>query len=89
LVVETENFPGLFRIIGDSRVPNDTAQFRRIWLVLYPDFQQPGLHQRVLDWMNQHHTLRRVVYDSRMLYVGLYDRRDAELTPPPWVISPR
>jgi hypothetical protein len=89
LLVETENFPGLFRVIGDSRLPNDTAPFRRIWLVLYPDFQQPGLHLHVLDWMNKHHTLRHVVYDSRMLHVALYDRRDAELTPPPGVISPR
>jgi 4-amino-4-deoxy-L-arabinose transferase-like glycosyltransferase len=88
LLVETENFPGLFRVIGDSRLPKDTAPFRRIWLVLYPDFQQPGLHQRVLDWMNKHHTLSRVVYDSRTLHVALYDRRDAALTPP-GVISPR
>ncbi len=89
LLVETENLPGLFRVIGNSQLPKDTAPFRRIWLVLYPDFQQPGLHQRVLDWMNKHHTLRRVVCDSRRLYVALYDRRDAALTPPPWVISPR
>jgi hypothetical protein len=82
LLVETENFPGLFSVIGDSRLPNDTAPFRRLWLVLYPDFQQSGLHLRVLDWMNQHHTLRRVVCNSRTLYVALYDRRDAELTPP-------
>ena len=82
LLVETDNFPGLFRVIGDSRLPNDTAPFRRIWLVLYPDFQQPDLHLRVLDWMNQYHTLRRVVYDSRTLYVALYDRYDAALTPP-------
>jgi len=89
LVVETENFPKLFGVIGDSRLPNDTAPFRRVWLVLYPDFQQPGLHERVLDWMNKHHALRRVVYDSRTLDVALYDRRDAALTPPPGVISPR
>jgi mannosyltransferase len=88
LLVETENFPGLFGVIGDSRLPNDTAPFRRIWLVLYPDFQQPGLHGRVLDWMNKHHTLRRVVRDSRTLHVALYDRRDAALTPP-GMISPR
>jgi hypothetical protein len=89
LLVETENLPRLFRVIGNSQLPKDTAPFRRIWLVLYPDFQQPGLHQRVLEWTNRRHTLRRVVYDSRTLYVALYDRSDAALTPPPWVISPR
>jgi hypothetical protein len=74
--------PRQFRVIGESRLPADTTAFRRIWLVLYPDFQQPGLHLRVRDWMDQHHRRLRVVHESSNLFVALYERRDAALTPP-------
>ena len=86
---ETEPSPWQFRVIGDSRAPVDTAGVRRIWLVLIPDFEQPGLHLRALDWMRQHHRLLRVVHESSDLAVELYDRRDATVMPPAAVRAPR
>jgi uncharacterized membrane protein len=82
LIQETENTPALFQVMGDSRLPAEREHFRRIWLVLQHDFQHPGLDLRLLQWMNQHHHRLRIVHDSRNLFVGLYERRSAELVPP-------
>lgn len=79
LLVQADNRPGLFGIIGDARVPADAMQSRRIWLVVTPDFLQPGLHQRVVEWMNAHHHLVQLIHNSKTLYVGLYERGDAPL----------
>jgi Dolichyl-phosphate-mannose-protein mannosyltransferase len=82
LLVATEKRPGLLGIIGTGQMPHDSAQYRRIWLVVFTDFLQPGASWRVVDWMNAHHRLQRMVLSSETLYVGLYERGDAPLGPP-------
>jgi hypothetical protein len=74
--------PRLLRVIGHHELPSDTAMLRRVWLVLFPDFQQPGVHLRVLEWMDQHHARQQVVINQSNLFVALYERRDATLVAP-------
>jgi uncharacterized membrane protein len=74
--------PGLLGIIGDGHVPTETASCRRIWLIAYPDFLRPGLHHRAVEWMDAHHLRMKVLQDSPMLFVALYDRDPSAWIPP-------
>ncbi len=71
LVRPTDEEPSLCRAIGNGRLPSQTP--RRIWLVLWPDFQQPGFHNQVLAEMNARHPRHREVFSSPQLLVMLYD----------------
>jgi mannosyltransferase len=71
----------LFHVTGDGQLPKSTTGFNRIWLVLYPDQFHPDLAEQTRDWMNHHHNFVRPLYDSATVFVGLYDRRDPQLTP--------
>ncbi len=73
--------PHLFRVTGDGRLPQSTSGFRRIWLVLYPDQFHPDLAETTHDSMNHHHHFVRALYDSNAVFVGLYERQDAQLVP--------
>jgi uncharacterized membrane protein len=73
--------PHLFRLTGDGRLPQPTDGFRRIWLVLYPDFAHPGVAEKDHGWMDRHHQFVRAVHNSSTVFVGLYDRRDGQLVP--------
>src|SRR5579859_5769184 len=67
----------LFRVTGDGRLPENAADFHRIWLVLYPDQFHPERVQQTIDWMNQHHHLVRWHYSSGTVLIGLYERQGA------------
>jgi mannosyltransferase len=73
--------PHLFRVTGDGRLPAAIGGFQRIWLVLYPDQFHPNLAETTRDWMNHHHHFVRPLYDSNGVFVGLYERQDAQLVP--------
>jgi hypothetical protein len=73
--------PHKFRVIGDERLPQSTTEFRRIWLVLYPDQFHPNLAEPTRDWMGHHHHFIRALYDSGNVFVGLYERQDPQLVP--------
>ncbi len=73
--------PHKFRVIGDERLPQSTSEFRRIWLVLYPDRFHPNLAETTRNWMNHHHHFVRALYDSGTVFVGLYERQDPQLVP--------
>lgn len=73
--------PHLFRATGDGRLPSSTAGFQRIWLVLYPDFAHPGVPEKARGWMDQHHRFVQPLHESSMIFVGLYERNDAQLIP--------
>jgi uncharacterized membrane protein len=79
-IAESEPKPNLFKVIGDGRL--DTARdYRRIWLVLYPDFQQPQRHRAMMAWMEEHHRRIRIVHESPNLLVALYERQGGEIAP--------
>ena len=63
--------PSLCRVIGDGRLA--VCAPKRIWLVLWLDFQQPGFHKQVLAEMNARHARCREVFSSPQLWVMLYD----------------
>ncbi|MBM3860979.1 MAG: hypothetical protein FJ395_15215 [Verrucomicrobia bacterium] len=65
--------PLLYRVIGDGRLPAKEA--RRLWLVLWPDFQQPGFHNQVLSQMNARCSRHREVFSSPQLLVMLYEKQ--------------
>jgi len=71
LVRPDDGEPSLYRAIGNGQLP--TGMPRRIWLVLWPDFQQPGFHNQVLTEMNARHPRHREVFSSPQLLVMLYD----------------
>lgn len=77
----SEDQPTLARVIGRGQLADDA---RRLWLVLWPDFRQPGFHQRVMAWMNTHHRLVQVVHESPQLFVALYERGAGPVMPPSW-----
>jgi hypothetical protein len=79
--------PGLFGIIGDGHIPAETAACHRLWLVVSPDFLRPGFDPWIVEWMNAHHRLVKVVHNSQALYVGLYERSDPAALPSPAVIA--
>jgi uncharacterized membrane protein len=69
----------LFQVTGDGRLPQSTSGFKRIWLVLYPDFAHPGVPEKTRDWMDHHHHFLQPLHNSSMVFVGLYERQDAPL----------
>ncbi|HTS16548.1 MAG TPA: glycosyltransferase family 39 protein [Verrucomicrobiae bacterium] len=71
----------LFAVTGDGRLPQSTAGYKRIWLVLYPDQFHRDLAETARDWMNQHHHFLRALHESNTVFVGLYERRDPQLAP--------
>jgi len=71
LVRADEDTPSLCRVIGNGQLP--AAKPRRTWLVLWPDFQQPGFHNQVLAEMNARHPRHHEVFSSPQLLVILYD----------------
>jgi 4-amino-4-deoxy-L-arabinose transferase-like glycosyltransferase len=81
LLRETEDLPGLFAVIGDSRLHRDARGVDRIWLVAYDDFQQRGLAKRVVGWMNGHHERKEVLFADRRVFVALYQRKDDRAWP--------
>jgi uncharacterized membrane protein len=80
-IPEPENLPHFYGAVGDGRVPRSAGGCKRMWLVLYPDRFHPGVPEKTRGWMDAHHRLVKVLYDSRMVSVVLYERRDAVLTP--------
>lgn len=73
LVGPNDDQPALYRAIGNGRLPAGTP--RRVWLVLWPDFQQPGFHKQVLAEMNARHPRHREAFSSPQLLVMLYETR--------------
>jgi len=73
LVRPSDDEPALYRVIGNGQLPSSAP--RRIWLVLWPDFQQPVFHNQVLAQMNAQHPRRREVFSSPQLLVMLYEER--------------
>lgn len=73
LVRPDRETPSLCRVIGDGRFVEEKP--RRVWLVLWPDFQQPGFHQWVLAEMNARHPQHREVFSTPQLLVMLYQRQ--------------
>jgi hypothetical protein len=71
----------LFQVTGDGRLPSSTGGFQRIWLGLYPDFAHPGVTEKARGWMDEHHQFVQALHDSKMVFVGLYERKDAQLIP--------
>ena len=82
LIRETEDTPGLFRVIGDSGLPQDTSAVKRIWLVAYDDFQQPREARKIAGWMNRFHVRKEVLLADRLNFVALYERKDPRVAPP-------
>jgi uncharacterized membrane protein len=81
-VIDTPVYqPHLFRVTGDGRLPQSTAGFKRVWLVLYPDQFHRDLAETTRDWMNRHHHFVRTLHESGTIFVGLYDRQDPQLAP--------
>jgi mannosyltransferase len=81
VVRQPEQLAHLFAVIGDGHLPQNDANFRRIWLVLYPDFKEQGFDEKVHKWMDGHHQFVRVLHSSPTLFIGLYDRQGPELAP--------
>jgi uncharacterized membrane protein len=81
IVKQPEKLTYLFAVIGDGHLPQNGADFKRIWLVLYPDFKNQGSDEAVHNWMDQHHHLLRVVHNSPTLFIALYERQGPELAP--------
>jgi uncharacterized membrane protein len=73
--------PHLFRVTGDGRLPSSMDGFHRIWLVLYPDHFHPDRAEKTREWMDQHHHFVQPLHDSSTVFVGLYERKDAQLVP--------
>lgn len=81
VVRQSEKLSHLFAVIGDGHLPQNVTDFRRIWLVLYPDFKNQGFDEEVRQWMDAHHHFVRVLRSSPTLFVGLYERQGSELVP--------
>ncbi len=81
IVRQPEKLSHLFAVIGDGHLPQNGADFKRIWLVLYPDFKNPDLDEKVHEWMDLHHHFVQVLHSSPTLFIGLYERRGPELAP--------
>ncbi len=81
VVRQPEKLSHLFAVIGDGHLPQNAVDFSRIWLVLYPDFKNQGFDEKVRQWMDAHHHFVRVLRSSPTLFIGLYERRGAELAP--------
>ena len=81
VVKQPEELPHLFAVIGDGRLPTNSAGFQRIWLVLYPDFKNEGVGEKIRTWMDSHHHFVQVLHNSPTLFIGLYERQGSELTP--------
>ncbi|HXJ41666.1 MAG TPA: hypothetical protein VNH18_20490, partial [Bryobacteraceae bacterium] len=81
VVRQPEKLSHLFAVIGDGQLPQNRADLRRIWLVLYPDFKNQGFDEKVRDWMDVHHHFVQVLHNSPTLFIGLYERQGSELAP--------
>ena len=81
VVRQPEKLAHLFAVIGDGLLPQNDANFRRIWLVLYPDFKEWGFDEKIHEWMDVHHHFVRVLHSSPTLFIGLYERQGSELAP--------
>jgi hypothetical protein len=81
VVRQPEKLPHLFAVIGNGQLPQDGKNFRRIWLVLYPDFKNQDFQEKVRTWMDSHHHLVQVLHSSSTLFIGLYERQGPELAP--------
>jgi mannosyltransferase len=81
IVRQPEKLSHLFAVIGDGRLPQNSADFKRIWLVLYPDFKNPDLDEKVHKWMDLHHHFVQVLHSSPTLFIALYERQGTELAP--------
>jgi hypothetical protein len=81
VVRQPEKLSHLFAVIGDGHLPQNGADFKRIWLVLYPDFKEQGFDEKVHKWMDFHHHFVQVLHSSPTLFIGLYERQGSELAP--------
>jgi len=81
VVRQPEKLSHLFAVIGDGHLPQNGADFKRIWLVLYPDFKEQGFDEKVHKWMDAHHHYVQVLHSSPTLFIGLYERQGSELAP--------
>jgi hypothetical protein len=81
VVRQPEKLSHLFAVIGNGHLPQNGADFRRIWLVLYPDFKEQGFDEKVHEWMDHHHHFVQVLHSSPTLFIGLYERQGFELAP--------
>ena len=81
VVRQPEKLPHLFAVTGDGQLPQDGKNFRRIWLVLYPDFKNQDFHEKVRTWMDGHHHFVQALHSSSTLFIGLYECQGAELAP--------
>jgi uncharacterized membrane protein len=81
VVRQPEKLSHLFAVIGDGHLPQNVTDFKRIWLVLYPDFKNQGFDEKVRQWMDAHHHFVRVLRSSPTLSIGLYERQGSELAP--------
>jgi uncharacterized membrane protein len=83
-VIDTPVYrPHLFLVTGDGRLPQSTAGYKRIWLILYPDQFHRDLAETTRNWMNQHHHFVKALRDSSTVFIGLYERLDPQLAPIP------
>jgi hypothetical protein len=62
--------PLVTQIIGEGRAKMGAG---RVWLVLQPDFQQPGLHKQLLEQVQQGYRQVKVLCQSPQLFVALYE----------------
>ena len=81
VVRQPEKLSHLFAVIGDGHLPQNGANFKRIWLVLYPDFKEQGFDEKVHGWMDIHHHFVQMLYSSPTLFIGLYERQGSDLAP--------
>jgi 4-amino-4-deoxy-L-arabinose transferase-like glycosyltransferase len=51
---ETEAMPALFKVIGSRGLPADATGVRRVWLVLFPDFQRRDAGTATAAWLQKH-----------------------------------
>jgi uncharacterized membrane protein len=81
VVRQPEKLLHLFAATGDGQLPQDGKDFKRIWLVLYPDFKNQDFHEKVRTWMDGHHHFVQALHSSPSLFIGLYARQGPELAP--------
>jgi hypothetical protein len=58
------------QLIGDGRI---RPEFRRVWLVLQPDFQHPRRHVELLEQVRQGYRQVKLLHESPQLFVALYE----------------
>jgi hypothetical protein len=72
---ETEEMPALFRVIGESRLPDNWIAAPRLWLVTCADFQRREAGNILGAAVSQTHDYRQQVLADAWMQVELYVRR--------------